>query len=134
MFGQHKAKHGAFRVGGAREAKGVRRHDSRSNRRVLPFSHLFLLSVRYVHRDGNIQTKIYGRTGGVGAETAIYGRGDRRCRSGGGGNGSGCDGSDSRSRFEETVRAYRGLLTVKTPQGLVVSCLKFSIWWTGRHM
>jgi hypothetical protein len=137
MFGQHKTEHGAFRVGGARNAKGVRWHDSPSNRRVLPFFHLFLLSVRYVHRDDDIQTEIYGRvlqTGSVGAETAVCGSSNCRRRGRGGGNGDGCDGSDSRSRFEETVRAYRGLLTTKIQQGLMVSRLGFSNWWTGRRV
>jgi hypothetical protein len=48
-------------------------------------------------------------------DTTIYGSddGDRR-RRGRSGNGGG-DSSDNRRRFEETVRAYRGLLTVKNP-------------------
>jgi hypothetical protein len=99
---------------------------------------LFLLFVHYVHRDDDIQTEVYGRvlqTGGVGAEAAICGSGNCRCRGGGGGgNGRGRDGSDSRSRFEETVRAYRGLLIVKILQGLMVLRLEFSIWWTGRRV
>src|SRR5260370_15406732 len=118
-----------MRVGGGGDAKDVR-WDYSSLNRVLPFVHLFLLSVSHVHRDHDIQTEIYRRilrTGGVGAETAIYGGsgggGDRR-RGGQVGNGGGGNGSDSRWRFEETVRAYRGLLTVKTLHGFLTARLE----------
>jgi hypothetical protein len=131
MLGQDKAKHGAFRMGGARNAKGVKWNDSHLSRGVLPFSHLFLVSVHCVHRDVDTETEIYERvlqTGGVRTKTAIHRTcGSRRCDGGGGGSGS-------RSRFEETVRAYRGLLTVKTLQGLKVSRPEFWIWWIGRRV
>jgi hypothetical protein len=134
MLRQHEAKHGAIRVGGARDSKGVRGYDSRLNC-VLPFLQLFLLSVSHVHRDSDIKTEIHRkilRTGGVGADTDINGsgEGDRR-RSGCGGNGGG-DGSDNRRRFEETVRAYCGLLTVKTLHGFLVTRLELRIWWNRR--
>jgi len=128
MFRQHKSKHGAIRVGGARDSKSVRGNDRRLDH-VLSFLHLFLLS--HVHRDNDIQTEIYRRilrTGGVGADTAIYASGDRR-RSGRGGNGGG-DGSDNKRRFEETVRADCGLLTVKTLLGLLAARLEFRVRWT----
>jgi hypothetical protein len=86
-----------------------------------------LLSVWCIQRDEDIQTEIHGRflrTGGVDAGTAIY---DRR-------HGGGLDGSDSSWRFEETVRAYRGLLTVKTLQGVITSRLEFWTRWTGRSV
>jgi hypothetical protein len=131
MLRQHKAKHGAIRVGGAGDSKSVRGNDRRLNR-VLPFSHLFLLSVSHVHRDNDVQIEIYRRilqTGGVGADTAIYGSGDGgRRHSGRGENGGG--GSDNKRSFEETVRAYCGLLTLKTLHGFFAARLEFRIWWT----
>jgi len=81
-------------------------HDGCSDR-ILPFLHLFWFFAPYVHWDVDIQAEIQGRMmvliggGGdcCGADAAIH--------SGGSGGG----------RFEETVRAYRGLLIVKTLQG-----------------
>ena len=77
----------------------MKRNDGCSDR-ILPF----LFSVPYVHRDETniIQRRMVQVGGGgdhVGADATIHG----------GGSGSG--------RYEETVRAYRGLLTVKTLQG-----------------
>jgi|SRR6266850_1626789 len=92
-------------MGGARDAQGVRGHDGCSDR-MLPFLHLFLFSVSYVHRNDDIKAEIHGRMVQVIGGGVDRGGADATIHSGGSGSG----------RYEETVRACRGLLTVKTLQ------------------